>query len=92
MTEPPGHPTARWTLDEAAKHLRPSVTRDQLARIFAQLPGLNPVGRRPTPGGGRPTDLWDMDEVIEWHHLNRRWLTHPEPDLCHNGCNLGTWA
>jgi len=67
------------TLDELAGFLRrPMVTKEQMARIFAQLPGMVPIGTRPS-GGGRPIDVYDADHVIEWHHANRRWLTEPAP-------------
>jgi hypothetical protein len=76
MTGPPHQPVP-WTLDEAASFLRPTVTADQLRRIFAHLPAMNPISRRASTGG-RGADEYDMDEVIEWHHLNRRWLVHPD--------------
>ena len=61
------------TLNELADFLdHPKVTGEQMRRIFANLPRLNPVTTRKT--GGRPADAYDADTVIEWHHANARWL------------------
>jgi len=63
------------TLDEVAALLHPPLSRDQLGRIVAQLPGLRPVGRRPAGAmGGRPYDTYDAAEIMDLHHVLRRWL------------------
>lgn len=63
---------ATMTLAEAADFLYPPVSRDQLARIAAQLPGLRPVGHRAT--GGRPLPVYDAVEIMDLHNVLRRWL------------------
>jgi len=65
------------TCADLAATLDPPVTAEQLMRIFAQLPGLNPVGSRPTGRPGPPYLTYDVDEVMEWHAANARWLVIP---------------
>jgi hypothetical protein len=60
------------TLDEAAAFLYPPVSRGQLGRIVAQLPGLRPARLRPT--GGRPVAEYDAAELMDLHNVLRRWL------------------
>jgi hypothetical protein len=63
------------SLADLAGYLHPRVSEEQLRRIFAQLPGLNPVGTSPNSSGrGRPVDVYDAATVQEWHAANRRWL------------------
>jgi hypothetical protein len=63
---------ATMSLEEAAAFLYPPVSRDQLGRIVAQLPGLRPVAHRPT--GGKPLPLYDAVEIMDLHSELRRWL------------------
>ena len=60
------------TLPDAAEYLRPQVTANQLRRIIAQLPGLNPISSQAS--GGRPVDVYSADDLMELHHALRRWL------------------
>lgn len=64
---------ATWTLAEAAAWLHPAVTRAQLARIVHELPGLQPVGKRPS-SGGRPARAYDAAELMDLHSMICRWL------------------
>jgi hypothetical protein len=65
------------TLGEAAPLLDPPVTAEQLQRIIAQLPSLNPAGTKPHGRPGPPYLLYDLDEVMELHAALARWLPYP---------------
>jgi hypothetical protein len=75
MTGQPPEP-ATWTLAEAAAWLHPPVSYAQLAGIVSNLPGIQPVGKRPSTGG-RPARAYLAADLMDLHASLHRWLLCP---------------